>query len=55
MIIGYSLIEIAQIRPKNYNSVVTKNMLILTASLATFFLVGYAISFGGSSAGIAGA
>lgn len=55
MIIGYTLLEMAQVRPKNQNFVASKNMLIFTVSLVTFFIIGYGIAFGMSSAGIVGA
>jgi Amt family ammonium transporter len=54
MFIGYSLLEMAQVRPKNQNHVLTKNMIIFTVSLVTFFLIGYGIAFGGISAGVVG-
>jgi Amt family ammonium transporter len=55
MTVGYTLIESAQVRKKNKNFVVTKNMLIVLVSLICFFVIGYAFAYGDSSAGILGA
>lgn len=55
MAIGLTMIERAQVRPKNREFVVIKNMLIFVITLITFFVVGYAIAFGGSTVGIVGA
>jgi ammonia channel protein AmtB len=55
MFAGYTLIESAQVRPKNRQFVATKNILILILSLVTFFIIGYAFAFGYSSAGVVGA
>jgi ammonia channel protein AmtB len=55
MFVGITLLESAQVRVKNKNFVVTKNMMIITLSLVVFFIIGYAFAFGKSSAGIVGA
>ena len=55
MIIGYTLIESAQVRKKNRKHVVTKNLMVVLVSLITFFIIGYAFAFGGSSGGVIGA
>lgn len=55
MTIGLTLVEQAQVRKKNREFVAIKNMLIFVISLITFFVVGYAIAFGGSTVGIVGA
>lgn len=55
MTIGYTLIETAQVRKKNRKHVVTKNLMVILVSLFTFFIIGYAFAFGGSSGGVIGA
>jgi ammonia channel protein AmtB len=55
MAIGYTLIEMAQIRKKNRQFVIIKNMLIFVITLLCFFVIGYAFAFGESSVGIVGA
>jgi|LauGreDrversion4_2_1035121.scaffolds.fasta_scaffold261634_1 Amt family ammonium transporter len=54
MTIGYTILEQAQIRRKNRRHIVVKNLMIILLSLLSFFILGYAISFGNSSAGIIG-
>jgi ammonia channel protein AmtB len=55
MTVGLTLIEQAQVRKKSREFVAIKNMLIFVVSLITFFILGYAMAFGGSTAGIVGA
>jgi ammonium transporter, Amt family len=55
MIVGYTLLETAQVRKKNRRHVVIKNMMVVLVSLFTFFIIGYAFAFGGSSGGVIGA
>jgi Amt family ammonium transporter len=56
MQIGLTMIEAAQVRAKNRNSMLTKNVLNIMISILVFFLIGYAFAFGGSSLnGILGA
>ena len=55
MAVGYTMLEAAQVRPKNRQFVVTKNMLIVTLSLIVFFILGYAFAFGFSAVGVVGA
>jgi Amt family ammonium transporter len=55
MIVGYTLIETAQVRKKNRKYVLYKNILVILISLVVFFVVGYAFAFGDSSGGIIGA
>jgi len=47
MQIGFALVEAAQVRPKNRNSLLTKNIVSFITGLFIFFLVGYAFTFGG--------
>jgi Amt family ammonium transporter len=54
MIVGYTLIESAQVRKKNRKHVVTKNLMVTLFSLLTFFVLGYAFAFGNSSGGVIG-
>ena len=53
--LGLTLIERAQVRPKNREHVVVKNMFIFVTTLITFFVAGYAMAFGGTTVGIVGA
>jgi ammonia channel protein AmtB len=55
MAVGLTMIERAQVRPKNREHVVIKNMFIFVITLITFFVAGYAIAFGGTTVGIVGA
>jgi ammonium transporter, Amt family len=55
MIVGYTLIETAQVRKKNRRQVVTKNMMVILVTLFTYFVLGYAFAFGDSSGGVIGA
>lgn len=55
MFVGLTMVEVAQVRPKNRQFVVTKNMMIATLSVVIFFIIGYAFAFGYSSASIVGA
>jgi len=55
MIVGYTLIETAQVRKKNRKYVLYKNIMVILISLVVFFVVGYAFAFGDSSGGIIGA
>lgn len=54
MIVGYTLLESAQVRKKNRRHVVAKNLMVVLASLLTFFVLGYALAFGNSSGGVIG-
>jgi len=54
MTIGYTLLEQAQIRRKNRRHIIVKNLMIVLLSLLSFFILGYAVAFGSSSAGIVG-
>ena len=42
-------------RKKSRDFVVIKNMIIFMTSMIVFFVIGYAIAFGGSTVGIIGA
>ena len=55
MLVGYTLLETAQVRKKNRKHVVTKNLMVILISLLTFFIVGYAFAFGNISGGVIGA
>ncbi len=55
MTVGLTMIEQAQVRKKNREFVVIKNMLIFVISMISFFVIGYAMAFGGSTVGIVGA
>jgi ammonium transporter, Amt family len=55
IVIGLTMIEVAQVRPKNRQFVVTKNMMIMTLSLVVFFVIGYAFAFGKTASGVVGA
>jgi ammonium transporter, Amt family len=55
MTVGLTMIEQAQVRKKNRDFVVIKNMLIFVISMIVFFVIGYALAFGGSTVGIVGA
>ena len=55
MIVGYTLLETAQVRKKNRNHVLTKNMMVILLSLLTFFILGYPFAFGNSSGSVIGA
>lgn len=55
MTIGLTMIEQAQVRKKNREFVAIKNMLIFVISMISFFVIGYAMAFGGSTVGIIGA
>lgn len=55
IVVGLTLVEVAQVRPKNRQFVVTKNMMLTTLSLVVFFILGYAFAFGKTAAGVIGA
>jgi ammonia channel protein AmtB len=55
MTVGLTMLEQAQVRKKNREFVVIKNMLIFVTTMISFFVIGYAIAFGGSTVGIVGA
>ncbi len=55
MLIGYTLLETAQVRKKNRKHVITKNLMVILLSLLTFFIIGYAFAFGNTSGGVIGA
>lgn len=55
MTVGYTLLESAQVRKKNKNFVVTKNIMVILVALLAFFVLGYAFAFGHSSGGVIGA
>jgi Amt family ammonium transporter len=55
MIVGYTILEMAQVRKKNRKHVITKNLMYILFSLITFFVVGYAFAFGHNSGGVIGA
>lgn len=54
MVIGYTILEQAQIRKKNRRSVLAKNLMVILVSLLSFFILGYAFAFGNSSGGVVG-
>lgn len=55
MAIGYTMIEMAQMRKKNRETVAIKNFLIFSISLIVFFVIGYAFAFGPTSVNVIGA
>ena len=55
MTAGLTMLEQAQVRKKSRDFVVIKNMIIFMTSMIVFFVIGYAMAFGGSTVGIIGA
>lgn len=55
MFIGLTLVEMAQVRSKNRNFVIQKNVILMFLSMLIFFVLGYSFAYGESSAGVIGA
>lgn len=55
MVVGYTILEMAQVRRKNRKAVLTKNLMYILFSLVSFFVIGYAFAFGSNSGGVIGA
>lgn len=51
---GFALVETGMTRAKNASNIMMKNMMDLTIAGVGFFVVGYAIAFGGADSDIAG-